>query len=87
MIRFTGILVVGILAPAVAEADCESVRLANVPAAARTRLAQVTQGAAQRVCRMRRGESVVYRAHEQDASITVEVAANGEVLWRHWRGE
>jgi hypothetical protein len=88
MNRLIAILFAGILAPAVAEAEslarCESVRLASVPAAARTKLAQVTEGA---VCRTRRGDAVVYRAHERDSSITVEVAADGEILWRHWRGE
>ena len=85
------VLLVGFLAPAAARAEahdrCDSVRLASLPAAARTRLAKVTGGSTQHVCRVRHGRAVVYRAHEADPSITVEVAADGEVLWRHWRAE
>jgi hypothetical protein len=67
-----------------ADGRCESVRLAEVPSAARTSLVDNAEGSFENVCRVRRGGAFAYRAHGRGSGITVEVSPQGEVIWRHW---
>jgi hypothetical protein len=67
-----------------ADGRCDSVRLSELPQAVRSSLLDNAEGSFDNVCRVRRGESVAYRAHGRGSGITVEVSSLGEVLWRHW---
>jgi hypothetical protein len=65
---------------------CESVRLEQVPANARASLVEQADGKLTNVCRLKRAGAISYRAHGRESGITVEVLADGVVLWRHWSG-
>ena len=65
--------------------SCETVPLDELPLAARQAL---VSGAGDdqplRVCRLRVGGAIVYRAHGAGSGITVDVSPLGDVLRRVW---